>query len=152
MSKKYGKLSIIGTANSLIDNRGYDIKMVKCLCDCGNIVIVRELSVKNGNTKSCKCIRNKHNDFNTYEYRCWANIKQRCKNKKHPDYLHYGGRGIDYDPRYDVYINFKNDLIETIGLRTDKKLSIDRIDNNKGYWKFNLKWSTKSEQQFNRRR
>ena len=152
MSKKYGKLTVIGTAEPLIDNRGYDIKMVKCLCDCGNIIILRELSIKNGNTKSCKCIRNKHNDRKSYEYLCWSNIIQRCSNQNNPGYKHYGDRGIDYDPRYNEYINFKNDLIETIGLRPDKKLSIDRIDNNKGYWKDNWKWSTKSEQMKNRRK
>ena len=152
MSKKYGKLTVIGEAEPLIDNRGYNIKMVKCLCDCGNIVILRELSIKNGNTKSCKCIRNKHNDFKTYEYRCWVNFRQRCSNLNHPDFKHYGGRGIDYDPRYNDYINFKNDLIETIGLRQNSKLSIDRKNNEKGYWKDNLKWSTKLEQVLNRRK
>lgn len=152
MNIKYGKLTVIGTAEPLIDNRGYKIKMVKCQCDCGNIVILRELSIKNGNTKSCKCIRNKHNDTKSSEYIIWCNMKQRCDNPKNKTYRYYGGRGIDYDPRFKNFINFITDIINVLGRKPSNKHSIDRIDNDKGYWIDNLKWSIQLEQLKNRRK
>lgn len=155
MLEKYGNLIPIGEI-FYIGNR----KAIKCKCDCGNekVVLLKHLG---SNTNSCGCLRKKlvstrsiiHNDYKTYEYRKWLNIKQLCNNPNNNRYKDYGGRGIDFDLKYkDNYILFKNDLIETIGLRPSINYSLDRIDNNKGYWKDNWKWSTASEQQSNRRK
>jgi hypothetical protein len=154
MLEKYGYLTPIGEI-FYVGNR----KAIKCKCDCGieKIILLKHLQT---NTKSCGCLRKKlvsersiiHNDYKTYEYRKWLNIKQLCDNPKNNRYKDYGGRGIDYDIRFENdYKIFKQDLIDTIGLRPNSKYSLDRINNNKGYYKNNWKWSTSSEQQFNRR-
>lgn len=59
----------------------------------------------------------------------------------------YGGRGIDFDPRYESFDVFLVD----VGEPSSPDLSIDRIDNNKGYWKDNIRWVTMREQYRNRR-
>ena len=77
-------------------------------------------------------------------YSTWAGIKYRTANKSD---TRYGGRGITCCQRWlDNFWNF----VEDMGERPDG-CSIDRIDNNKGYSPDNCKWSTPSEQSYNRR-
>jgi hypothetical protein len=62
-------------------------------------------------------------------------MKQRCFNKNHPRYKDYGGRGIDIEPTWHSFKNFRNDM----GTCPDKYI-LDRIDNSKGYYKDNCRW------------
>jgi hypothetical protein len=81
---------------------------------------------------------------------------QRIKNPKDKDYNDYGGRGIDMDPKYDPDYNnqgltkaFKN-FYNDVGDYQDP-LTLDRRDNNKGYWKDNIRLVTITEQARNKR-
>lgn len=79
---------------------------------------------------------------------CWANMKQRCDNPKHPQYKDYGGRGITYDPRWRYFKNFLEDMGEV-----PEGLTLDRFpDNNAGYHKNNCRWATRKEQRENCRK
>ena len=84
------------------------------------------------------------------EYTVWRNIKQRCCNPKHPAFPNYGGRGIKI---YEPWLDSKNfiDYCDVVLGPKPVGHSIDRIDNNLGYIPGNLKWSSHSEQQSNRR-
>lgn len=121
----------------------------ECLCDCGNLSIVRGASLKNNSIKSCGCLRNitTHNLSNTEEYYIWKSMLRRCYNKFAPNYKNYGGRGIIVCSRWLKFENF----LEDTGMKPSKLHSVDRIDNDKGYSKDNCKWSTKKEQANNRR-
>lgn len=72
---------------------------------------------------------------------------QRVLNRNHESYRHYGGRGIDMDPRWRKFDEFFSD----VGPKPSPELSLDRIDNDRGYWPDNVRWATWSEQSRNRR-
>ena len=78
----------------------------------------------------------KHGGKNTRLYRIWSGIKDRCINIKSKDYIRYGGRGIK------ICHSWANDfsLFREWSLNNgySDNLSIDRIDNNKGYTKDNI--------------
>ena len=55
-NQRFGKLMVISKENNIGEQTAW-----RCLCDCGNEVIVRGACLKNGSTKSCGCLRK---DFN----------------------------------------------------------------------------------------
>lgn len=84
-------------------------------------------------------------------YITYISMHERCERKTHINYPNYGGRGISVCDDWcgkDGFLNFKK-WSNTSGWR--KGLSLDRIDNDKGYSPDNCKWSTRSEQNFNKR-
>lgn len=90
----------------------------------------------------------KHGLRQAPEYENWHNMKQRCLNPNFPGYHNYGGRGITICQRWiESFINFYNDM----GKRPTPEHSVERIDNNRGYYPDNCKWGTKLEQIVNRR-
>lgn len=82
-------------------------------------------------------------------YRKWQDTVQRCENPNHPSYHNYGGRGITIHPELRSWKNWIN-YIESLP-NYDPNLSLDRLDNNKGYEKGNLRWVNTSVQVANRR-
>lgn len=125
-----------------------------CKCDCGNDSITTAGRMKSGNTKSCGCIKRsvlgisttKHGMAGTRTHRIWKSMRNRCNNSKSPRYKDYGGRGITICKRWDKFENFLVDMGEC-----PDGMSIDRVNNNKGYSPSNCKWSTTSEQASNTR-
>jgi hypothetical protein len=125
----------------------------ECLCDCGNIVNVRTSSLRVGATKSCGClhreIKTRHGLRHRPEYFIWKSIKQRCLNPHNKQYADYGGRGITIHSRWaDSFAEF----IAAVGYRPHPSLSLDRIDNQKGYEPGNVRWTTSLEQNNNSRK
>ena len=83
----------------------------------------------------------KHGMTKTPTYCCWQNMKYRCYNKNSKYYNFYGGRGISVCEKWkESFLNFLKDMGEK-----PNKLSLDRIDNNKGYFIENCKWSNQQE-------
>ena len=98
----------------------------------------------------------------TPEFRAWHAMKCRCSNPKTTGYKNWGGRGIAVCERWSGRLCFPN-FLEDVGLKPTPKHSLDRIDNDGNYscgkcrqcvesgWTSNVKWSTKLEQDNNRR-
>ena len=80
------------------------------------------------------------------EYRAWTGMRIRCNNPNNRDYKNYGGRGIKVCERWNSFENF----IQDMGNKPAGH-SLDRIDNDGDYSPSNCKWSSKTEQQSNRR-
>lgn len=83
------------------------------------------------------------------EYRIWANMKQRCFNPRNTRWLDYGGRGITVSPEWrDSFEAFLAD----VGPRPSRQHTLDRADNNRGYYPDNVGWALARQQQTNTRR
>jgi len=126
----------------------------ECYCDCGNILIIDGNSLRNGNTKSCGCLNiekikersTTHGMSKTPTYSSWKAMIKRCNNTNGSNYGYYGGRGITVCKRWLKFENFFEDMGEKpIGL------TIDRFDNNKGYYLKNCGWVSRAIQSKNKR-
>jgi hypothetical protein len=93
---------------------------------------------KNPRYKTGLCMKGQMNSL----YRSWCGMKQRCLNKNNPKYPRYGGRGITVCDEWLDIIGFQRWAIKN-GWK--EGLSIDRIDNNKGYNPENCRWISVSE-------
>lgn len=136
IGKQYGRLTVLSYAGKR-KNRHYFV----CKCNCHNGA-VKEFSIsllKNGQTKSCGCLKSEsaakmkssHNLRWHPLYQKWLAIKKRCSLITAINYKDYGGRGIIvcdewvHDPK--AFINW------CINNGWEDGLEIDRENNDGNY-------------------
>ena len=145
--QKFGKLTVI-TRDESRKGRAYWI----CKCECGNTTVVPSCDLRSGHTQSCGCKwfeshNAKHKMKHTRIYSIWCGMRKRCYDPKDKVYQRYGAEGITVCHEWNNFLTFYQWSIEN-GY-TDE-LTIDRIDNKKGYSPDNCRWSTHTEQNRNR--
>lgn len=81
-------------------------------------------------------------------YVTWQGMLSRCYNKNEPTYKNYGGRGITVCDDWQHFKNFANDMYP----KPNKHMTLERVDNTKGYSKDNCVWASRTQQCHNRRK
>lgn len=132
----------------ITSTRAMTITLAKC-CHCGEVSEIALQNVKRSNREGRKhchlCIEETfHNMTNTRFWGVWRGMKDRAKDQSNKN---YAGRGIGVCSDWLVFENFYRDMWEGY----QHGLTLDRIDNNKGYSKENCIWATHMQQQANKR-
>jgi len=157
IGQRFGRLLVTAPAAAIGHGAARKTQWA-CRCDCGALLEVRTGHLKNGNTRSCGCLhvetsaaacvrRTKHGRARSPEYAAYHAMLQRCTNARHKSFADYGGRGIAVCARWQE--SFENFLAD-MGERPDG-MSLDRIDNDRGYEPGNCRWATDAVQVQNRR-
>lgn len=147
---RFGRLSVIERT----DERYNSFVVYLCLCDCGKTTKAHTGILRSGGKRSCGCLeienRNRlnaefgrkaviHGGWKSRAYKSWISMKSRCSNPK--DKI-YGGRGISVCSEWDAsFEKFLSDMGNP-----PPGATIDRINNDKGYYKENCRWATSKEQ------
>ena len=161
IGKKISRLTVLSE-----EPKRKGVRFFRCRCECGNIKITRMSSLKNGSCKSCGCLQREraaelckkkktHGFSGTRFYKRWKALFNRCYNKNCKRYKDYGGRGIVVCKRWHKFENYRDDMLKDYLSASKKygenKVSIERINNNKGYTKKNCEFIPLSQQSKNRR-
>jgi hypothetical protein len=155
--KRFGRLLVIRRIGR--PDRPGQSTIWECRCDCG---VVRQLPatyLKQGQTKSCGCLRQEmygrqsrtHGGSGTPEYCSWCKMLRRCYNPTDRSFGNYGKRGISVCDRWrgktDGFVNFISDM----GKKPSRRHTLDRINNDGNYDPSNCRWATPAMQSRNRR-
>ncbi|WP_293381329.1 hypothetical protein [Phenylobacterium sp. SCN 70-31] len=126
-----------------------------CRCDCGRSGVVAGSDLRGGKSTNCGCanlnrlgdLRRTHGSTTTRLYGIWQNMRARCRNPRNPGYVHYGARGISIYPEWEEFSAF-SEWAEAAGYADN--LSIERVDNDRGYSPENCIWADAKTQARNR--
>lgn len=152
VGKKFGKLTVVVR----YENSKNGQTRFFCKCDCGGSTIARGYSLRKGTSLSCGCFQKEKNIFTHIThgmsldplYKIWHNMIQRCENKNHKNYRHYGGRGISVCQHWHTFEKWYGDM----GARPSPRHSMERINNDGNYEPGNVYWATDKDQHNNTRR
>lgn len=138
-----------------IHNRPY----WRCTCRCGTEKVVSANSLRSGSTTSCGCFK-KHMIHQRFylggaDRRRLRHVlrmaRTRCEDSKCEFYHNYGGRGISVCDEWKGNDGLNNFYEWAMAHGYKQGLTLDRIDNSKGYSPDNCRFVTMKGQSNNKR-
>ena len=116
VGQRFGRLTVLERVENEITSSGNSVVMWRCLCDCGEEIIVRSSALLHGYTKSCGCMKS-HGEYYVSTYLLSNSINFE-KQKKFSDLLGVGGGNLSYD----FYLPNHNMLIECQGEQHERPI------------------------------
>jgi len=146
--QKFNRLTVVGLDKTVKKQGAHWC----CVCDCGTVLLksVDTNRLIHGKTKSCGCLmiervkqaNTTHGMTLTPTYIVWRVMWARTANKKHKSYQRYK-KFVPVD-RWKSFENFLADMGER-----PSGMTLDRIDNSRGYSPDNCRWADAYTQQAN---
>ena len=170
VGSKFGKWTVLKNIRYKNPDWDYDPDALwQCQCECGRKrqltsfrlnMIVRNHEMR-GEYEGCQWCRyeekfGKRTQSSQQKerrrlFQVWENMRQRCNNPSNRMYKDYGGRGINVCDEWNTHFQPFYEYVISLEHYGEPGRSIDRIDNEKGYYPGNVRWATQKEQCNNRR-
>lgn len=139
----YGKLTVIKEVDKFIQPSGQTQRAYLCICGCGETKIVRKSHLIHGRVRSCGCIRPPNIIKNKKLYNTWRGMVNRARNCNDVNnqisrcYVH-----VDIYVEWELFNNF---AVWAIANGWDESKTIDRINNERGYFPDNCRFVSVKE-------
>jgi hypothetical protein len=152
---RYGRLVLLG---EVAGQGPRSRRKWLCRCDCGVETQVVQEGLRSGNSTSCGCFQREWASDNGRArathgltkhplYKTYNGMLTRCYDPENSRFADWGGRGITVCERWHSVENFIADMAPS----HRPWLTLERVDNSKGYSPANCVWASYVQQNRNRR-